>query len=534
MSDRARGLLNGVGAVIAVLLLWQALSVLRLLPADAVPGPWAVVLDVSSNFGLYVEHLAATLVSAACGYALGNTIAVCVAIVFALQPAAERLARGFNLIAFSIPPIVLGPLLAISFQGALPQVILAAVGVYFTTMTVTLVGLRQVDPTALDVVRLYGGGRVATLRWIRLRSSLPSVMSGLRAGATTAILGAMLAEFGSGAKGLGSFLLASMSLGQPARVWGIALVTTAASITVFAALSMLAGRISWRPVDTLSVGSSAIDAAQESPPGGLEGLVHPLIPIGAVVAPFLVWQSLPWLLQVSPAVVKTPASLWSYLISDPDAGAARQSLIAAARQTLPMALAGMTLGGLSALGLALASDLWPGLGRILLVPVVFFQSTPLVALTPLIVLALGRGTAATLAIAISVCFFPAFVTLSQAVKATPQAALDIVRLYGGGRRQALRYIVLPYLTAYLFAAGRLIAPAALLGVMTAEWLATGYGLGGLMNEARGNLDYGMIWAVAFLTVMLAIGLHEAIVAAERIAAKRPRPASPVRRAVAAM
>ena len=31
------------------------------------------------------------------------------------------------------------------------------------------------------------------------------------------------------------------------------------------------------------------------------------------------------------------------------------------------------------------------------------------------------------------------------------------------------------------AAARLAAPAALLGVMIAEWLATGYGLGGLLN-----------------------------------------------------
>jgi len=64
-------------------------------------------------------------------------------------------------------------------------------------------------------------------------------------------------------------------------------------------------------------------------------------------------------------------------------------------------------------------------------------------------------------------------------------------------------VTLPYLTPYVFTPARLVAPTALLGVMTAEWLATGYGFGGLMNEARGNLDYGMIWAVAFITVSVA-------------------------------
>ena len=36
---------------------------------------------------------------------------------------------------------------------------------------------------------------------------------------------------------------------------------------------------------------------------------------------------------------------------------------------------------------------------------------PLVALTPLLVLLLGRGTAVTLAITVSVTFFPAYVTM---------------------------------------------------------------------------------------------------------------------------
>jgi ABC-type nitrate/sulfonate/bicarbonate transport system permease component len=56
--------------------------------------------------------------------------------------------------------------------------------------------------------------------------------------------------------------------------------------------------------------------------------------------------------------------------------------------------------------------------------------------------------------------------------------------------------------------------------MTAEWLATGYGFGGLMNEARGNLDYGMIWTVASITVCISLGLYELILAIERAVRRR--------------
>jgi sulfonate transport system permease protein len=68
---------------------------------------------------------------------------------------------------------------------------------------------------------------------------------------------------------------------------------------------------------------------------------------------------------------------------------------------------------------------------------------------------------------------------------------------------------------YLFAALRLAVPRALLGVMIAEWLATGTGLGNLLNQSRGYLDYGMIWTVAAASVLLSILLYQLVVLAER-------------------
>ena len=57
-------------------------------------------------------------------------------------------------------------------------------------------------------------------------------------------------------------------------------------------------------------------------------------------------------------------------------------------------------------------------------------------------------------------------------------------------------------------------PRALLGVMIAEWLATGVGLGDLLNQSRGYLDYGMIWAVAVVSVILSIVFYQAVAAVE--------------------
>ena len=63
-------------------------------------------------------------------------------------------------------------------------------------------------------------------------------------------------------------------------------------------------------------------------------------------------------------------------------------------------------------------------------------------------------------------------------------------------------------------------PRALLGVMIAEWLATGKGLGNLLNQSRGFLDYGMIWTVAAVSVLLSVMFYQVVVMIERRVLRR--------------
>lgn len=92
----------------------------------------------------------------------------------------------------------------------------------------------------------------------------------------------------------------------------------------------------------------------------------------------------------------------------------------------------------------------------------------------------------------SVTFFPAFATVAQGLALVPRTALDLPRAYGAPWWKEIWLVALPATGLYLFAAARLGAPRALLRVMIAEWLATGRGLGNLLNQSRGHLDLGMI------------------------------------------
>jgi ABC-type nitrate/sulfonate/bicarbonate transport system permease component len=494
--------------MLVALAVWEVLGDFHLIAEGAMPSPSAIILQWWQDRADYPPHIWATLKPAAVGFLIGNTIALATAVVFVLSPMLETLMRGVNVAIFGIPPIALSPILVIMLSGDWPQIVLAAVSVYFPTMVMTLLGLRDVDPRPVDVIRSYGGGTIAVLRWLRLRSCVPGILAGLRVAAPAAILGAILAEFGSGARwGLGSFLLGSLGRAEPARIWGIGLIATLIAASAYGVCALLAHRSTASMMAVTMAGGTV----QESTGGGGVLLVRRgLLTLGAFAMPFLLWWGILMGFGISPVIARTPLGVWQYLTSSPDAADARASILQALGQSLPLAGIGLVIALVVALLLAVLGTIWRNLSTMLMPAALILQTMPLVALTPMIVLLFGRGVTTTLVVTVTVTFFPAFITIAQGLAQVPKSSLDLLDVYGASRMRKILKVSLPMSLPYLCTAARLVAPSALLGVMIAEWLATGYGLGNLLNTARGELDYGMIWAVALVAVAVSVGFHQLV------------------------
>ena len=205
---------------------------------------------------------------------------------------------------------------------------------------------------------------------------------------------------------------------------------------------------------------------------------------------------------------KTPWNVLEYLFLSPGAGEAQALLLAALAQTLPIAAIGMAAGMAFAFALAVTSQLASGFTRVFLPVALVTQTMPLIALTPLLVLILGRGISITVWITISVTSFPAYVMIAKGLAQVPRAALDLPRAYGASGWRQLRLVAIPASLPRAFAAIRTTVPRALLSVMIAEWLATGQGPGNLMNRSRGYMDFSMIWTVAAVSVILSVGFYQ--------------------------
>jgi ABC-type nitrate/sulfonate/bicarbonate transport system permease component len=218
---------------------------------------------------------------------------------------------------------------------------------------------------------------------------------------------------------------------------------------------------------------------------------------------------------LSPFFANRPADVWAFLITAPEAAALRATLGAALLETLVLALPGYLLGLALGLGLAIVLVLAPKLARGVMPVAVALRAIPIVITAPLIVVALGRGAAGTVTIVALMIFFPSLVACYQGLARTPRQVLDLFDSYAASPLRRMASAQFPAMLPAFFAAARMAVPAAILAATTAEWLATGRGIGGLMALTASTSGYGMLWSAVIVLAAVAVAGYVVVAQIER-------------------
>ncbi len=219
------------------------------------------------------------------------------------------------------------------------------------------------------------------------------------------------------------------------------------------------------------------------------------------------WMLVLRLFDVDPLVGKTPLEVAHYLLTVRAAASHRAVLLAALLTTLGHAAIGFAAGLALGVGGATLLVLSPACARVVMPVAMILRSVPLVAMTPLIVLVCGRGLCAIGVIGAIVVFFPTLANLGVGLRATPSLSADLVRVYGGTRWTVLRKVALPTALPALFASIRIGIPAALLGALLSEWLASGNGLGDRMQRDVSTFRAADLWSAVVLLTLASLLLY---------------------------
>ena len=494
-----------------IFLLWE-LAARALTEAFILAAPSDVVVYLWQNTGLMSRALGVTLTNAAVGFAAGNLAAVILACTALVWSRSERVISGLALLVFCLPLVATGPILRVLYgPGPGPQITLAALAVYYTTLVPLLVGLRAAPASWFELVRSYGRGKISELLHVRAMASLPYLFAGLQIAAPAAFLGAMVGEFTGAERGMGVLTIRAMRALDVEAIWALASVAAAVSIIAYAAIGWLGRAVLLEKPPVILAPPrepSATGAGRHLWAAGL----HAAIVFALAIT---LWWGVMEVFGLSVFFAKRPGDVFGALFIAPGAAAMRGTLASALRETavfvLPGYLAGLALGA----GLAVLVVLLPSLASVAMPAAVALRSVPIVTTAPLVVLLLGRGATGTIALVAVMVFFPTFVACLYGLRQAPGQILDVFDSYAAGRISRLVHVRIPAMLPAFFAAARMSVPAAVLAVTVVEWLATGRGIGSLMALSASLSDYDMLWSSVVIVAVLSVLGYGAVGAVER-------------------
>lgn len=147
--------------------------------------------------------------------------------------------------------------------------------------------------------------------------------------------------------------------------------------------------------------------------------------------------------------------------------------------------------------------------------VLFFNTIPVLALSPIIILIFGLGMTPKIVIAAVICFFPTLVNMIRGLDAASTNEHELFRVLSGSSWEVFWRLRLPRSLPMLFSSLRIASATAVIGAIVGEWIGSEKGLGALIIKATFNYQSDRLYAAIVLSSSLSIALFAVVVAIER-------------------
>lgn len=209
-----------IGSILPLTLLvfWELLSRLGVVPPNQLPAPTAIFQKIISMIqeGSLWGHVGVTFYRVLIGFLLGTVVALVLGALVGFFRLAEQLIDPLLQAFRSIPSLAWVPLFILWFSiGETSKILLIAVGVFFPVYLNIVSGVKGVDRKLIEVGKIYGFSTYQLIKNIIIPASLPSFLIGLRSGLGLGWMFVVAAELMGASKGLGYLLVFGQNMSSP-------------------------------------------------------------------------------------------------------------------------------------------------------------------------------------------------------------------------------------------------------------------------------------------------------------------------------
>ncbi|MFI8480811.1 ABC transporter permease [Pseudomonas sp. NPDC078700] len=238
----------------------------------------------------------------------------------------------------------------------------------------------------------------------------------------------------------------------------------------------------------------------------MRNLLERYISVFAFFIVVLIWEGACRLFKVPEFILPSPSAIVGSLGSLP-AGRWLEHIVA----TLGVALTGFAVAIAIALPLATAIVSSRLLSRLLMPWLVVIQSTPIVAIAPIIVVSLGAGMVPRVVITMLIAFFPIVISTAAGLNSVPQEMIELSRSLRASRAREFWQIRMPYAIPYIFSALKVAITLSIIGAVVAEFVAAEKGLGYLILFSTSSFKVPMAFASLIILVCSSLCLYGIVV-----------------------
>ena len=210
-----------------------------------------------------------------------------------------------------------------------------------------------------------------------------------------------------------------------------------------------------------------------------------------------VWGIAPYLLPAPSGVVRAMVANW-------------RELLGSMGTTAVAALVGFVMAVAAGIVVAVGLSTSRLIQRAFYPYTVFFQTVPVVAVAPLLVIWFGAGVQSVTICAFIVSVFPVIANTLTGLLSTDPALRDMFRLYGASYGATLWKLKLPSALPNIVTGMRIAAGLAVIGTIVGEFVAAvlqgNPGLGVMVMEARRLGRTDLVFAAIFAASMLGLAM----------------------------
>ena len=213
-----------------------------------------------------------------------------------------------------------------------------------------------------------------------------------------------------------------------------------------------------------------------------------LLPFAAIVLLLVLWEAGVAIFHVRPFIAPAPSAVAALLVKK--IGLLLQNLAPTAIE----AVSGFILGNLAAIIIATVFVYRRTVEEAFFPIAVMVHTIPVMAYAPILVLLLGNGIEAKIAIAAMICFFPTLVNMTRGLRSVTPQQMELMRILSASPREVFFTLRLKNALPYLFSALKIAAATSVIGAIVGEWIGATTGIGALIIQATYNFDSPLLYA----------------------------------------